>query len=131
MTDATNTWKSWRKCWQDIRSRTKCKMSIVKTEANRTGGGPLPPLDIFTAMEEDIYGIIKKVSVEGDPSVDESTATFKFGHTKILPLFNCSNLENNNNSIATNEEKQDKDSVPRTSKNSPPPSTSMQQPQNQ
>uniref|UniRef100_A0A6P7FZH8 Regulatory protein zeste n=1 Tax=Diabrotica virgifera virgifera TaxID=50390 RepID=A0A6P7FZH8_DIAVI len=66
------------KCWQDIRSRTKVKMGNIKKHQNKTGGGPpIPPEDNLTSTEEDVYSIIKEVSVEGH-TVEESMVSFDF-----------------------------------------------------
>uniref|UniRef100_A0A6P7F4N7 Regulatory protein zeste n=1 Tax=Diabrotica virgifera virgifera TaxID=50390 RepID=A0A6P7F4N7_DIAVI len=78
MGGAIKPWQSWRKCWQDIRSRTKVKMGNIKKHQNKTGGGPpIPPEDNLTSTEEDVYSIIKEVSVEGH-TVEESMVSFDF-----------------------------------------------------
>ncbi|XP_030757743.1 uncharacterized protein LOC115883513 [Sitophilus oryzae] len=73
MPGAEKDWKSWRKAWQDLRSRTKSKQAKNQMYANGTGGGKKID-DSLTSVEEEVLAIIKKVSVEGH-DVAESTVT--------------------------------------------------------
>ncbi|KAK9680541.1 Myb/SANT-like DNA-binding domain [Popillia japonica] len=76
MPDSEKTWKNWRKTWQDLRSRTKTKVSSNRKAMRETGGGPLveTPLDAI----EEILQIIKPVSVDGHPEVRESVVIVDF-----------------------------------------------------
>ncbi|KAJ3621290.1 hypothetical protein MTP99_003442 [Tenebrio molitor] len=77
MGGAEKEWKMWRKIWEDLRSRTKTKISGNKLKANKTGGGSSQE-EQLSNIEEDILDIIKTVSVEGH-NVEESTTAFDFG----------------------------------------------------
>ncbi|XP_031334650.1 uncharacterized protein LOC116164596 [Photinus pyralis] len=68
---STKNWKSWRKTWQDLRSRTKIKVSANRRHINGTGGGPYTE-DPLSTVEDDIVDIIKIVSIEGHTEVAES-----------------------------------------------------------
>jgi hypothetical protein len=69
--------KKYCKIWEDLRSRTKTKISGNKLKANKTGGGSSQEKQLSN-IEEDILDIIKTVSVEGH-NVEESTTAFDFG----------------------------------------------------
>ncbi|KAI4463379.1 hypothetical protein MML48_4g00013344 [Holotrichia oblita] len=71
MPGAQKSWKNWRKTWQDLRSRTKCKLSHNKANMIRTGGGPYEN-EVYEEIDEEILSIIKVVSVEGHKEVEES-----------------------------------------------------------
>ncbi|KAJ3647952.1 hypothetical protein Zmor_019794 [Zophobas morio] len=67
--------QGWRKCWHDLKSRTKCKEGANKKEFRKTGGGPSQG-QAFSSIEEDILQIIKPVSIEGHNEIMESDVSF-------------------------------------------------------
>ncbi|KAG5887674.1 hypothetical protein JTB14_015578 [Gonioctena quinquepunctata] len=70
-------WKVWRKTWQDIKSRTKSKVSGMRRHERATGGGP-PIEDDISKSDEDIINIVKVVSIEGHNETTESAVDFDF-----------------------------------------------------
>ncbi|CAG9819868.1 unnamed protein product [Phaedon cochleariae] len=70
-------WKSWRKTWQDIRSRTKIKNSEYHKQRRRTGGGPCPEITT-NEFENEVLDTIKLVSIQGHQEVLESATDFTF-----------------------------------------------------
>ncbi|KAK4882430.1 hypothetical protein RN001_005749 [Aquatica leii] len=70
------SWSSWKKSWQDIRSRTKNKLASIKRHSNATGGGEAHP-ETMTELEEDLLAIIKPVfEIEGHQNVSQSMAEY-------------------------------------------------------
>ncbi|KAG5875276.1 hypothetical protein JTB14_033484 [Gonioctena quinquepunctata] len=74
---ASKDWKQWRKCWQNLRSKTKRKKSEQIKYARDTGGGPpLPPeLDI---TDELILSTIAPTAITGDTNMSETPIDFDF-----------------------------------------------------
>ncbi|KAG5890842.1 hypothetical protein JTB14_016275 [Gonioctena quinquepunctata] len=74
---ASKDWKQWKKCWQDLRSKTKKKKSGKIKYARGTGGGPpLPPkLDI---TDELILSTIAPTAITGDTNIRETPIDFDF-----------------------------------------------------
>ncbi|KAG5889197.1 hypothetical protein JTB14_000622 [Gonioctena quinquepunctata] len=74
---ASKDWKQWKKCWQDLRSKTKKKKSEQIKYARGTGGGPpLPPkLDI---TDELILSTIAPTAITGDTNIRETPIDFDF-----------------------------------------------------
>ncbi|XP_018357459.1 PREDICTED: uncharacterized protein LOC108757385 [Trachymyrmex cornetzi] len=64
-------WKSWRKCWQDLRSRSKMKQSKINAERNKTGGGTESNLKLSTT-EAATLNLICSTSINGHTEINES-----------------------------------------------------------
>ncbi|CAG9814033.1 unnamed protein product [Phaedon cochleariae] len=77
MPGATRDWKGWRKTWQDLKSRTKLKVSNKRKHVRGTGGGP-PVEEELSKLEEDIVDIVKVVSIKGHKEASESVVNFNF-----------------------------------------------------
>ncbi|KAG5862632.1 hypothetical protein JTB14_004500 [Gonioctena quinquepunctata] len=72
---ANKDWKSWRKTWQDIRSRTKSKNSSYQKHKRGTGGGPYLE-NPNRPFDQEVLDTINTVSLEGHEQVLESATEF-------------------------------------------------------
>ncbi|KAG5866960.1 hypothetical protein JTB14_018171 [Gonioctena quinquepunctata] len=72
---ANEDWKSWRKTWQDIRSRTKSKNSSYQKHKRGTGGGPYLE-NPNRPFDQEVLDTINTVSLEGHEQVLESATEF-------------------------------------------------------
>ncbi|KAJ8926230.1 hypothetical protein NQ314_021418 [Rhamnusium bicolor] len=57
--------------WQNLKSRTKIKISTERRQMRATGGGTFKKYPL-TNEEQDMLSIIKEVSVDGNVSIEES-----------------------------------------------------------
>nr|XP_012235043.1 PREDICTED: uncharacterized protein LOC105679549 isoform X1 [Linepithema humile] len=64
-------WKSWRKCWQDLRSRSKMKQSKINAEQRKTGGGSESHLKL-SPIEEATLNLISPICIDGHTEIKES-----------------------------------------------------------
>ncbi|XP_074034604.1 uncharacterized protein [Leptinotarsa decemlineata] len=81
-------WKSWRKTWHDIRSRTKVKQGHFNRYQRGTGGGPAVQ-DPKNEFEREVLETIKPVSIQGHLNVKESCTDFTFdtiGKDDLIPF---------------------------------------------
>ncbi|XP_044760896.1 uncharacterized protein LOC123318351 [Coccinella septempunctata] len=78
---ANKDWKSWRKTWHDIRSRTKTKCARKRSYGRGTSRGTLlagPSGD----FEREVLEVITNVPVEGDTSICEPNSYDQFEDNK-------------------------------------------------
>ncbi|XP_018397679.1 PREDICTED: uncharacterized protein LOC108781168 [Cyphomyrmex costatus] len=72
---AVKSWKQWRKTWQDIRSSTKAKNTLIKKHAKQTGGGPASN-QVLTEIDQNVLALIGSTVVEGHKAIQESNVQF-------------------------------------------------------
>ncbi|KYQ49758.1 hypothetical protein ALC60_11160 [Trachymyrmex zeteki] len=61
--------------WQDIRSSTKAKNTLIKKHAKQTGGGPASN-QVLTEIDQNVLALIGSTVVEGHETVQESNVQF-------------------------------------------------------
>ncbi|GAB1860786.1 Regulatory protein zeste [Camponotus japonicus] len=75
---AEKNWKSWRKCWQDYRSRSKTKQAEIDIERRKTGGGTQCNA-VLTPDEEQVLELIPSSLTKGHADVLESCMDMTLG----------------------------------------------------
>lgn len=61
--------------WQDIRTSTKAKNTLIKKHAKQTGGGPASS-QVLTEIDQNVLALIGSTVVEGHKTVQESNVKF-------------------------------------------------------
>ncbi|XP_018316297.1 uncharacterized protein, partial [Mycetomoellerius zeteki] len=89
--------------WQDIRSSTKAKNTLIKKHAKQTGGGPASN-QVLTEIDQNVLALIGSTVVEGHETVQESNVQFEW-----LDNSNVCNVNNDGDGerfsiICTNQE---------------------------
>ncbi|XP_024873899.1 uncharacterized protein LOC112455912, partial [Temnothorax curvispinosus] len=75
---AEKNWKSWRKCWQDYRSRSKTKQAGINVERRKTGGGAQCSA-VLTPDEREVLDLIPTSLTKGHADISESCMDITLG----------------------------------------------------
>ncbi|CAH1106898.1 unnamed protein product [Psylliodes chrysocephalus] len=119
MPGAKKDWRQWQKCWHDMKSKTKGKLSKIKSQMGQTGGGE-PPEQVLSAWEDSLLNIIRPTVCEGHNSCMES----------VIEVESQEHVENvNDHDYVVNKETERNDPVDTTEMSDSenlPPQTSVQ-----
>ncbi|XP_029164559.1 uncharacterized protein LOC114935829 [Nylanderia fulva] len=83
--DAEKYWKSWRKCWQDYRSRSKTKQAGINMEQRKTGGGAQCSA-VLTLDEQEVVDLIPASLTKGHADISESCMDMTLGEENDLAV---------------------------------------------